>query len=130
MPPSRFKPNARLEITIGRSSPIVVPVMLLADLAYQQAPDGQILAVAQRDSAGWHYLPDPEAHVRVFGLRGRPPRAGSSTELRRFELRCTADELTSWTLAAGDHPVGAWLRDVANNAAKRAAKRAESGGAS
>lgn len=53
---------------------------------------------------------------------GRPARAGSAaTEV--LGLRLTLDELASWRQAAGDTPLGAWVRTICNTAAKRSNER-------
>ena len=35
---------------------------------------------------------------------------------KRFELRCSAEELEAWGLAAGFEPVGSWARRMLNAA--------------
>lgn len=54
--------------------------------------------------------------------RGRPPLGDSTTT--RLQMLVTEDDRATWQSAAGEQPLTAWLRDVANRAAKRAASPA------
>jgi hypothetical protein len=45
---------------------------------------------------------------------GRPLRAGAAAQ--PVTIRATPDERAAWERAAGDKPLGAWLRDLANAA--------------
>jgi hypothetical protein len=60
----------------------------------------------------------PEPPADEPAPMGRPPRAGVAAE-RRVTIRLTEEEHALWTERAGDKPLGQWLREIANRAARR-----------